>query len=350
MDILIPLLIAALAGSVLFWLRARSLQRERQSLQQQLEEQRSATKRIRQQLLEQQSRLQLADQRLLDARDQLAEAGKLASLGQMTAGIAHEIKNPINFVNNFAESSVDITDELSDVLRKYESKPMEFSQHVTPLIEELIINARKIAEHGRRVDRIVQSMLLHSHNRPSEPEPTAVNDFVDQYVTLAFHGMRAQVQDFTVMLEKHYDDQAGVVDLVPQDMARVMLNLLNNAFQSVNDMRLKRRDAGYEPIVRIQTKRKGEQLEISVEDNGGGIDEDLREKIFEPFFTTKQAGVGTGLGLSLSHDIVVDEHAGELRCESVEGGGVRFIVLLPVRQRRVDRSGHNEQGSIMDFG
>lgn len=265
---------------------------------------------------------------LKSTQDKLTYSSRMASLGQLTAGIAHEIKNPINFVNNFAESSVDIAAELQEELEQDTSLSGDFRERTEGIIEELVLNADKIREHGHRVDRIVQSMLVQSHGTKSDPEAVDLNEFVDQYVTLAFHGMRAQVQDFNVEIERSYDDAIGTIHIVRQDMARVLINLLNNAFQAVNT-RKEVTEREFLPQVRVRTVQHEGRVEISIEDNGNGVPESLRSKIFEPFFTTKSAGSGTGLGLSLSHEIVVDGHGGQLRYEQADPQGARFIIQLP---------------------
>lgn len=331
-SVLLPLLLIVAAVAVLFLLlQMRRIRRHERLLEQRVEEQsRELTVRSDATAHEQTSLRELETELQL-AREKLSYASTLASLGQMTAGIAHEIKNPINFVKNFAESSVEISEELNTEIIAGTSAPEKLPGRIRPLIDELVTNAQKISEHAQRVDRIVQSMLLHSHSRPSDPVPTTVNEFVDQYVTLAFHGMRAQVQDFTVTIEKHYDETTGEVPLVPQDMARVLVNLLNNAFHAVNERRMRENGPAYEPRVRVETMRAQDHLSITIEDNGGGIDSALADRIFEPFFTTKNAGTGTGLGLSLSRDIVVRGHGGDLYYEAPQGGGgARFVIILPL--------------------
>ena len=330
-SMLLPLLlIIAAAAILLLLLQLRRSRRREHVLERLVEEQSHELSSHSDQTAGGQSATKELEAELQRAHDKLAYSSTLASLGQMSAGIAHEIKNPINFVKNFAESSVEISEELSEEIASDAQSPEALPDRIRPLIEELVTNAQKISEHAKRVDRIVQSMLLHSHGRPSEPEPTTVNEFVDQYVSLAFHGMRAQVQDFTVTIEKHYDEQAGEVPLVPQDMARVLVNLLNNAFHAVNQRRLAKSGGDYEPRVRVETTRAERHLEISIEDNGGGIDSALAERIFEPFFTTKDAGSGTGLGLSLSRDIVRKGHGGDLYYEPAPAYGARFVIILPL--------------------
>ena len=323
-ELWVRILIAAIALlGVLLW--SRSVKRPSGT----------GTQRLEQQLAERTEEahntsiaLEEVREALKSTQDKLTYSSRMASLGQLTAGIAHEIKNPINFVNNFAESSVDIAAELREEMEKDAALPEEFRTRTAGLIEELVLNADKISEHGRRVDRIVQSMLVQSHGAKSEPEEVDLNEFVDQYVTLAFHGMRAQVQNFNVDIDRSYDEAIGSVRIVRQDMARVLINLLNNAFQAVNT-RKEITEREFAPTVRVRTILHDDQVEISIEDNGRGVPEALRNKIFDPFFTTKSAGSGTGLGLSLSREIVVEGHGGQLRYEQAEPQGARFIILLP---------------------
>jgi len=265
---------------------------------------------------------------------QLVQAEKLASLGQLTAGIAHEIKNPLNFVNNFADLSVDLADELRDELNAHPDQPLsDVLPVVQGLLEGLRETARRIHEHGRRADRIVHAMLQHSRGGTGEPVRVDVNAFVEEYANLAYHGMRAKDADFRVTLERDLAPDAGEAELVPQEMGRVLINLLSNAFDAVNG-RAKADGAAYEPVVTVRTRRAGDRVEIHVADNGPGIPDALRRRIFEPFFTTKATGSGTGLGLSLSYEIVTQGHGGGLRLESRDGEGATFVVSLPERQAR----------------
>ena len=337
-SILLPLLLILAAAAIFYLLlQLRRTRRRERFLKQRIDERSEVLTSRADELADDRAEVAELQTELQRAHDKLAYASTLASLGQMSAGIAHEIKNPINFVKNFAESSVDISEELSAEISSDAADAETLPERIRPLIEELVTNAQKISEHAKRVDRIVQSMLLHSHGRLSEPESTAINEFVDQYVSLAFHGMRAQVQDFTVTIEKSYDERAGAVPIVPQDMARVLVNLLNNAFHAVNQRRLQESAGEYQPRVRVETTRTEKHLEISIEDNGGGIDSALADRIFEPFFTTKDAGSGTGLGLSLSRDIVRKGHGGDLFYEPSTEEGARFMILLPLGDGEVNQ-------------
>ncbi len=260
----------------------------------------------------------LAD--LKATQTQLIHSEKMASLGQMTAGIAHEIKNPLNFVNNFAEVNEELADELAEALAAGED--------VTDLLVYLKQNAATIARHGKRADGIVKSMMQHARGGTGEREPLAINALVEEYVNLAYHGRRASRPGFTVEIERAYGDGVGQASVQGQELGRVLLNLLSNAFDAV-DEHAGRLDGAYAPTVRVSTDVLAEGIEIRVSDNGPGIPADVQAKIFEPFFTTKPTGSGTGLGLSLSYDIVTQGHGGTLMVESEEGQGATFIITLP---------------------
>ena len=260
---------------------------------------------------------------------QLIQAEKLASLGQLTAGIAHEIKNPLNFVNNFADLSVELAEELAAALAANAARPVgEVLPEMEELLGDLRENARRIHEHGRRADRIVYAMLQHSRGGAGERVPTDVNELVDEYANLAYHGMRAKDADFNVAVRRELDPEAGAVPLVPQDIGRVLINLLSNAFDAVRDHAA---EAGpdYVPAVTVATRRAARGVEIRVSDNGTGIAQGTADRVFEPFFTTKPSGQGTGLGLSLAYEIVTQGHGGTLRMESHPGDGATFVVSLP---------------------
>ena len=264
------------------------------------------------------------------AQQQLILSEKMASLGHLTAGIAHEIKNPLNFVNNFAQLSADIASELREELEAARDKTVaEVIDSTDELLEDLQSNARKINEHGQRADRIVRSMLEHSRGKSGETQPVELNTFVEEYVNLAFHGMRATQQDFNVEIRRNYDNGAGPVELVPQEMGRVLINLLNNAFYAVHERG--KREPDHKPFVEIATERKGDRVVIRVSDNGGGIPADLEKRVFEPFFSTKPTGKGTGLGLSLSFEIVRDGHGGLLTLDNRPGDGATFEVRIPAK-------------------
>ncbi len=270
-----------------------------------------------------------ANNELKAAQAQLVQSEKMASLGQLTAGIAHEIKNPLNFVNNFAELTVDLTKELTEELDKLsdklQSKDNEYLREIT---NDIRSNALKINEHGKRADSIVKGMLLHSRGKSGEKQPTDVNAVLAEYVNLGYHGMRAQDTNFNVKIDTDYDSSIGMINIVPQDLSRVFLNIINNACYSTNQKKKELKDA-YFPILSVQTKNLGNKVEIRIKDNGKGIPQEIIDKVFNPFFTTKPAGQGTGLGLSLSYDIIAQEHHGEMKVESKEGEFAEFIITIP---------------------
>ncbi len=273
-------------------------------------------------------------ERLKAMQEQLVTQEKLASLGALTAGIAHEIKNPLNFVNNFAELSVEMAEELQQELVKHrETLDAATFDNLQALITDLAGNARKINEHGKRADSIVRGMLLHSRGQAGDRQDTDINALLDEYVNLSYHGMRAQDSSFNLTIDKAYDEAVGKVRVVPQDLSRVFLNILNNACYAANDKKqaLERggNGAGYSPVLKVQTKSLGDTVEIRIRDNGNGIPPTVRDKIFNPFFTTKPTGQGTGLGLSISHDIIVQEHNGVLDVETEPGQFTEFIIRLP---------------------
>jgi GAF domain-containing protein len=261
------------------------------------------------------------------AQDRLVQTEKLASLGQLTAGIAHEIKNPLNFVNNFSALSSELVDELLDVL-----KPAELGGNVKQEVDELTHmlkgNLEKVVQHGKRADSIVKNMLLHSRAGSGEHRPTEINSIVEESLNLAYHGARAETAGFNITLKRDLDPDAGLVDVYPQEMTRVLLNLISNGFYAA----AKRKAAagnGFEPILSASTRNLGDTVEIRVRDNGTGIPLEVKEKMFNPFFTTKPAGEGTGLGLSMSHDIVVKQHQGTIEVETEPGAFTEFIITLP---------------------
>ena len=258
-------------------------------------------------------------------QDQLIQREKMASLGELTAGIAHEIQNPLNFVNNFSEVSVELIEELKEERRR-EDRDIELEEE---LLTDLTQNLQKITHHGKRADSIVKGMLQHSRTSTPQREPTDLNNLADEYLRLAYHGLRASDKSFNATLIMDFDEQLGKVSVVPQDMGRVLLNLFTNAFYATEQKR-KTGLAGYQPTVQVSTKRLSDgQIEIRVRDNGCGIPKTVLTKIYQPFFTTKPTGQGTGLGLSLSYDIVTKGHGGELTVETEEGEFTEFIIQLP---------------------
>ena len=246
---------------------------------------------------------------LRTAQDRLVQAEKLASLGQLTAGIAHEIKNPLNFVNNFSSVSVELIDELREALRGAHLDN-KLRAEISEIADTLQGNLDKVVQHGKRADAIVKNMLLHSRQSSGEHRPVDINALVDESLNLAYHGARAEKQAFNITLEKSFDPAAGEVDLFPQEITRVLLNLISNGFYAATMRKAEANGGDYEPTLTAATKNLGDQVAIAIRDNGIGIPAEVREKLFDPFFTTKPAGEGTGLGLFISHDIIVKQHGG----------------------------------------
>ncbi len=262
----------------------------------------------------------LADLKATQA--QLIQSEKMASLGELTAGIAHEIQNPLNFVNNFSEVSNELIDEMNEEMEKGD---LEEAREIAADLKQ---NLEKINHHGKRADAIVKGMLQHSRASSGQKEPTDLNVLCDEYLRLSYHGLRAKDNAFNAVLNTDFDTSIGKINIVPQDIGRVVLNLLTNAFYAVNEKK-KQRPEDYEPSVSIRTKKIGNKVEIRVEDNGNGMPESVKDKIFQPFFTTKPTGQGTGLGLSMSYDIVTKGHGGTLKLETKNGEGSTFIVEVP---------------------
>jgi signal transduction histidine kinase len=265
---------------------------------------------------------------LRTAQNRLVQTEKLASLGQLTAGIAHEIKNPLNFVNNFAAVSAELIEELQAALPNTgfdASARVEISE----LTDLLRGNLDKIVQHGKRADSIVKNMLLHSREGSGERRPVELNSIIDEALNLAYHGARAEKQEFKIKLERTFDPAAGEVDLFPQEITRVFLNLISNGFYAAMKRKAEAKLDGYEPVLAAATRNLGDSVEIRIRDNGGGIPPEVREKMFNPFFTTKPPGEGTGLGLSLSYDIVVKQHAGSIEVDTEPGEFTEFRIILP---------------------
>ncbi|MCY7349211.1 MAG: hypothetical protein LH606_00885 [Cytophagaceae bacterium] len=262
---------------------------------------------------------------LKDTQSQLIHAEKMASLGELVAGIAHEIQNPLNFVNNFAEVSVELVDELKEEKGKGPERNDELEDD---LLSDLSENLQKITQHGKRAEGIVKGMLQHSRSSTGERQPTNLNALADEYLRLAYHGLRAKDKEFNAQLVTDFAADLGLIDAVPQDLGRVLLNLFNNAFYAVHE-KAKSAGTNYRPSVEVCTARQNGQVVIKVKDNGTGMPESVRQKIFQPFFTTKPPGQGTGLGLSLSYDIVTKGHGGELSVTSTQGEGTEITVRLP---------------------
>jgi GAF domain-containing protein len=264
---------------------------------------------------------------LRTAQDRLVQTQKLASLGQLTAGIAHEIKNPLNFVNNFSALSAELTDELNDVLKPAALND-KLRQEVDELTRLLKDNLEKVVQHGKRADSIVKNMLLHSREGSGEHRPTEINALLDESLNLAYHGARAEKREFNVTLQRDFDETAGAVDLFPQEITRAFLNLISNGFYAANK-RKREVGSGFEPVLHAATRDLGDSVEIRIRDNGTGIPAEVKEKMFNPFFTTKPAGEGTGLGLSMSHDIIVKQHGGTIDVDTEPGEYTEFRIVLP---------------------
>jgi two-component system, NtrC family, sensor kinase len=270
------------------------------------------------------------------AQDRLIQTEKLASLGQLTAGIAHEIKNPLNFINNFSALSIELVDELDDAL-----KPVAFDKKTRKETDELTNmlkgNLEKVVQHGQRADSIVKNMLLHSREGSGERRSVNLNNLVEDSLNLAYHGARAEKQEFGIKLERSFDPAAGVVELFPQEITRVLLNLISNGVYAATKRQADMRD-DFEPTLSAATGDLGDRVEIRIRDNGGGIPPGIKGKIFNPFFTTKPPGEGTGLGLSLSYDIIVKQHSGSIEVDTQPGEFTEFRIILP-RKAAVSRAG-----------
>jgi len=271
--------------------------------------------------------LSLSLEDLRTAQDRLVQTEKLASLGQLTAGIAHEIKNPLNFVNNFSALSGELIDELNEVLATaaLDDKTREEIEELTHMLKG---NLEKVVQHGKRADSIVKNMLLHSREGSGEHRPVDINAIVEESLNLAYHGARAEKSGFNITLKRDLDPAAGLIDLYPQEITRVFLNLISNGFYAATK-RKETGEASFEPTLCATTKSLGNQVEIRIRDNGTGIPLEVKEKMFNPFFTTKPAGEGTGLGLSMSHDIVVKQHGGKIDVDTTPGVFTEFIITLP---------------------
>jgi PAS domain S-box-containing protein len=265
---------------------------------------------------------------LRTAQDRLVQTQKLASLGQLTAGIAHEIKNPLNFVNNFSGVSVELIDELQETLGRVTADDKTRGE-IAELADTLRDNLDKIVQHGKRADSIVRNMLLHSREGSGERRLVDVNAVVQESLNLAYHGARAERQGFNITLEKSFDPAAGEVNVFPQEITRVLLNLISNGFYAATKRQGQESDNGFEPTITAVTKSLGDRVEIRIRDNGMGIPLEVREKMFNPFFTTKPAGEGTGLGLSISHDIIVKQHSGSIEVDTQPGEFTEFTIILP---------------------
>jgi len=259
---------------------------------------------------------------LRDTQAQLIQSEKMASLGELTAGIAHEIQNPLNFVNNFTEVSNELLEEMTNEMGRGN---VEDARTIASDVKQ---NLEKVLHHGKRADAIVKGMLQHSRNSSRTKEPTDINALADEYLRLAYHGLRAKDKSFNTTMNTSFDSSIGKINVIPQDVGRVILNIIANAFYAVTE-RKKQGDVSYEPTVSVSTRKVAHKIEITVKDNGNGIPKRVLDKIFQPFFTTKPTGQGTGLGLSISYDII-KAHGGELKVETTEGVGSAFIIEIPI--------------------
>jgi two-component system, NtrC family, sensor kinase len=317
-------------------LRTEMQRREEEEKMKQLAEEKKAELEVlvaerTREILKQKEELQQAVEHLKATQDQLIHAEKMASLGELTAGIAHEIQNPLNFVNNFSEVNLELAEELKEDLDKMNVGEAE-KIHLVSIVNNIRQNQDKINYHGKRADSIVKGMLQHSRKGTGLKEPIDLNEMVDEYVRLSYHGLRAKDKSFNATIDVHLDPAVTKVPVLPQDIGRALLNILNNAFYAVNE----KKNSGmpdYSPTIRVNTRLvdKGKKwVYITVRDNGNGIEDAVKDKIFQPFFTTKPTGKGTGLGLSLSYDIITQGHGGELRMMSKEGEYTEFVIKLPV--------------------
>ena len=283
--------------------------------------------------------LRAAHDELKTTQASLIHAEKMASLGQLTAGIAHEIKNPLNFVNNFASLSVELLDEFKQTARPaIVALGPDKRAEVDEVMDMLTGNLEKIAEHGKRADGIVKSMLEHSRGGSGERQSANLNALLDEALNLAYHGARAQDPNFNITIEREFDRNIAPIELVPQDISRVLLNLFGNGFYATDRRRHQTTDAAYRAVLKVVTHDLGNEVEIKVRDNGTGIPEDLRDKLFQPFFTTKPTGEGTGLGLSISYDIITQQHGGTITVDSRSSEYTEFTIRLP-RSRRAGAIG-----------
>lgn len=277
---------------------------------------------------------ELADtrERLREAQERLIVQDRLAALGSLTAGIAHELRNPLNFVNSFAHLSTELLQELAEGLDSLGRQlGPEQTAHLHGPLADLKHNLGKIQEHGQRMEGIIRAMLEHSRGGKAEPEATDVNTLVSSHVNLAYQGMRSRDPSFNTAIALDLDASLPPVRVVPQDLSRVIVNLLDNACHAVGAKQRAQPGGDFQPRIQVRTRNLGERVEIRIHDNGTGIPRSIRDKVFTPFFTTKRSGEGTGLGLSLSHDIIVKGHGGTLRFESEEGAFTEFVITLPSR-------------------
>ena len=294
--------------------KEKEIERSRLIAQQRIELEHQVTERT--------SELKQSLEDLKATQSQLIQSEKMASLGELTAGIAHEIQNPLNFVNNFSEVNKELLDEMENELNAGNK------EEAISIAKDIKDNEEKIIHHGKRADAIVKGMLQHSRSSTGQIEPTDINALADEYLRLSYHGLRAKDKTFNATIQTDFDESIGKINIISQDIGRVLLNLYNNAFYAVTEKK-KQQGEGYEPKVLLSTKKIGDKVELRVKDNGNGIPEKVLDKIYQPFFTTKPTGQGTGLGLSLSYDII-KAHGGEIKVNTKEGEGAEFIIQLPI--------------------
>ncbi len=287
-------------------------------------------KRVRERTMELSKQKEALQNTLTDLKAtqlHLVQREKMASLGELTAGIAHEIQNPLNFVNNFAEVSAELLQELHNTI--FLKLPKEDQQEANEIYAHVIQNLGKISHHGKRADSIVKGMLQHSRVSSGQKEFTDINELADEYLRLSYHGIRAKDKSFNATMHTDFAPDIPKLSIIPQEIGRVLLNLYNNAFYSVTEKFKRHPQINYEPAIFVSTESADRRVIIRIKDNGLGIPENVLQKIFQPFFTTKPTGQGTGLGLSLSYDII-KAHGGELKVDTIDGQGAEFIIYLPV--------------------
>src|ERR1019366_2890207 len=275
-------------------------------------------------LIQQKKKAESTLQELKSTQSQLIQSEKMASLGELTAGIAHEIQNPLNFVNNFSE----VNTELIDELKEERNKEIRDFKNEDDILNDIKENEQKIIHHGKRADAIVKGMLQHSRSSTGVKELTNINALADEYLRLSYHGLRAKDKSFNANFKTDFDESIGTINIIPQDIGRVLLNLYNNSFYAVTE-KAKQQPKDYEPTVSVSSKKMGDKVVLTVKDNGNGIPQKVIDKIFQPFFTTKPTGQGTGLGLSLSYDII-KAHGGEIKVNTIEGEFTEFVIQLPL--------------------
>ena len=311
-----------------------ALQKANEQLEIKVEDRTSELTHTVQQLQNEIEERQRIEANLRAMQNQIVVQEKLASLGSLTAGIAHEIRNPLNFVNNFSELSAELTQELFEELgNQGERLAPETNEYIAELLTDLTANLKKIHQHGQRADKIVGNMLLHSRGQSGHWEATDINSLLAEYINLAYHGMRAKEAGFNITIETGYDNDIGEIEVVPQDIGRVFLNIISNACYAAYK---KQQQIGEEfsPVLDVRTRNLGDAIEIRIRDNGSGIKPEVLDKIFNPFFTTKPPAEGTGLGLSISQDVIVQQHRGELKVETEVGNYTEFIIILPPKNSR----------------